>query len=56
MSGSVIVIGAGLGGLSSGIYARLNGYDVRLFEHHSHPGGVAAWWWWGRTSRGCRAI
>ena len=41
---SVIVIGAGLGGLSTGIYGQRNGYQCRIFEHARHPGGVAAQW------------
>ncbi|TXT53754.1 MAG: hypothetical protein BAJATHORv1_120049 [Candidatus Thorarchaeota archaeon] len=41
---SVIVIGAGISGLAAGIYARLNGYEVTIFERHSQPGGVAACW------------
>jgi phytoene desaturase len=41
---SVIIIGAGLGGLSTGIYAQMNGYQSRIFEHARHPGGVAAEW------------
>lgn len=41
---SIIVIGAGLAGLSTGVYARLAGYPVRIFEHQSHPGGVARCW------------
>ncbi|MBI4713200.1 MAG: NAD(P)/FAD-dependent oxidoreductase [Planctomycetes bacterium] len=41
---SVIIIGAGLAGLSAGCYAQLNGYKSRIFEHHSQPGGVAAAW------------
>ena len=41
---SVIVIGAGLGGLSTGIYAQRNGYQCRIFEHAGHPGGVASRW------------
>jgi phytoene desaturase len=41
---SVIIIGAGLGGLSTGCYARMNGYPCRIFEHARHPGGVAAEW------------
>ena len=40
----VIVIGAGLSGLSSGIYAALNGYRVRIFEHANQAGGVTATW------------
>jgi phytoene desaturase len=41
---SVIIIGAGLAGLATGCYAQMNGYKSRIFEHHSHPGGVAAAW------------
>ncbi len=41
---SVIIIGAGLGGLSTGIYAQQNGYQCTIFEHARHPGGVAAQW------------
>jgi phytoene desaturase len=41
---SVIIIGAGLAGLSAGIYARINGFQSQIFEHHSVPGGVAACW------------
>lgn len=40
----VIIIGAGLAGLSAGCYSRMNGYDTRIYEHHSKPGGVAASW------------
>jgi phytoene dehydrogenase-like protein len=40
----VIVIGAGLAGLATGIYARMNGYDARIFEHGRQPGGVSATW------------
>jgi len=41
---SIIVIGAGLGGLSTGIYAQRNGYQCQIFEHARHPGGVASQW------------
>ncbi|MBW2060636.1 MAG: NAD(P)/FAD-dependent oxidoreductase [Deltaproteobacteria bacterium] len=41
---SLIIIGAGLAGLSAGCYARMNGYRSHIFEHHSKPGGVAAAW------------
>lgn len=40
----VIIIGAGLAGLSAGCYSRMNGYDTCIYEHHSEPGGVAATW------------
>jgi phytoene desaturase len=41
---SIIIIGAGLAGLSAGCYAQMNGYRSHIFEYHSKPGGVAAWW------------
>ncbi|MCL4535575.1 MAG: NAD(P)/FAD-dependent oxidoreductase [Bacteroidetes bacterium] len=41
---SVIIIGAGLAGLSVGCYAQMNGYRSHIFEHHSLPGGVATAW------------
>ena len=41
---SIIIIGAGLAGLSTGCYAQMNGYRSRIFEHHAQPGGVAAAW------------
>jgi len=41
---SIIIIGAGLAGLSTGCYARMNGYRSHIYEHHSVPGGVAAAW------------
>lgn len=41
---SIIIIGAGLAGLSAGCYAQMNGYRSRIFEHHTVPGGVAATW------------
>jgi phytoene desaturase len=41
---SVIVIGAGLAGLSAGCYAQMNGYNTRIYEHDTVPGGVAACW------------
>jgi len=41
---SMIIIGAGLAGLSTGCYAQMNGYESKIFEHHTKPGGVAAVW------------
>ncbi|MHA2140996.1 MAG: phytoene desaturase family protein [Candidatus Thorarchaeota archaeon] len=41
---SMIIIGAGLGGLSTGCYAQMNGYKSKIFEYHTKPGGVAAVW------------
>lgn len=41
---SVIIIGAGLAGLAAGVYANLHGYNAKIYEHHSQPGGVVATW------------
>lgn len=41
---SIIIIGAGLGGLSSGVYAQMNGYDSKIFEMHEIPGGCCTAW------------
>ena len=44
MGKSIIIIGAGLAGLSTGCYAQMNGYHTHIFEHHTTPGGVATAW------------
>lgn len=41
---SILIIGAGVGGLSLGCYARMNGYQVRILEMHARPGGVCTSW------------
>lgn len=40
----LVIIGAGLAGLAAGVYAQRNGYQTRIFEHASQPGGVAVSW------------
>jgi phytoene dehydrogenase-like protein len=40
----ILIIGAGLAGLSAGIYAQMNGYQAKIYEHAHQPGGVAATW------------
>lgn len=42
--GSVTVIGGGIAGLATGIYARTSGYDATVFEMHTRPGGVCTAW------------
>jgi len=44
MAGSIIIIGAGMGGLAAGIYGRMNGFTTRIYESHSLPGGQCASW------------
>ncbi len=41
---SVVIIGAGVAGLSVGCYLQMNGYETHIFEHHKKPGGVVAAW------------
>ena len=41
---SIIIIGAGLAGLSTDCYSQMNGYQTHIFEHHTMPGGVATCW------------
>jgi len=41
---SIIIIGAGLAGLSAGCYARMNGYSTKIFEMHNIPGGLCTSW------------
>lgn len=44
MAKSIIIIGAGMGGLSAGIYGRMNGYETRIFEGHAKAGGQCTSW------------
>jgi phytoene dehydrogenase-like protein len=40
MKKSIIIIGAGLAGLSTGCYGQMNGYRSTIFEMHDKAGGV----------------
>ncbi|MBN1375960.1 MAG: NAD(P)/FAD-dependent oxidoreductase [Dehalococcoidia bacterium] len=54
MSKSVIIIGAGMAGLSAGCYGQMNGYETHVFEMHNKPGGLCtAWEKNGYTVDGC---
>ena len=51
---SVIIIGAGIAGLSAGCYLQMNGYRTQIFELHDKPGGLcASWKRKGYTIDGC---
>jgi phytoene dehydrogenase-like protein len=51
---SIIIIGAGLAGLSAGCYAQMNGYRTQIFEMHTLPGGLCtSWKRKGYTFDGC---
>jgi len=40
----LIIVGAGIAGLSAGFYSQLNGLRTTIFEMHSVPGGLCAAW------------
>jgi phytoene dehydrogenase-like protein len=44
MAKSIIIIGAGMGGMATGIYGQLNGYETQIFEMHTKPGGQCTSW------------
>jgi len=44
MAKSIIIIGAGMGGMAAGIYGQMNGYETQIFEMHTKPGGQCASW------------
>jgi phytoene dehydrogenase-like protein len=51
---SILIIGAGIGGLSTGCYARMNDHRATILEMHTGPGGVCtSWGHGGYTFDGC---
>lgn len=40
----IIVIGAGIAGLATGCYAKMNGYETTIYEMDTKPGGVCTSW------------
>lgn len=40
----VLIIGAGIAGLSAASYLQRNGYETEIFEAHSLPGGLCTSW------------
>jgi phytoene dehydrogenase-like protein len=54
---SILIIGAGIGGLSAGCYGQMNGYRTQIFEQHDKPGGLCtSWKRKGYTFDGCIAV
>lgn len=54
MEKSIIIIGAGISGLSAGCYAQMNGYKSEIYELHNLPGGLCtSWQRKGYTFDGC---
>ncbi len=53
-SKKVIIIGAGIAGMSAGCYLQMNGYETEIFESHGSPGGLCtSWKRKGYTIDGC---
>lgn len=51
---TVVIIGAGIGGLAAGCYAQLSGLEAHIFEAHNLPGGLCtSWKRAGYTFDGC---
>jgi phytoene dehydrogenase-like protein len=44
MPKTMIIVGAGMAGLSTGCYAQMNGYKTTIFELHEVPGGLCTAW------------
>ncbi|MHB1128011.1 MAG: phytoene desaturase family protein [Bacillota bacterium] len=44
MGKKVLIIGAGMAGLSAGCYAQMNGYQSEIIEMHDQPGGFCTSW------------
>lgn len=54
MNHKIIIVGAGVAGLSAGIHACRNGYEAEIYEKHNLPGGLCtAWERKGYTFDGC---
>ena len=51
---TIIIIGAGISGLSTGCYGQMNDYRTRIFEMHDKAGGLCtSWKRKGYTINGC---
>ena len=40
----MIIVGAGISGLSTAYYAQMNGFDAEIYEMHDIPGGLCTAW------------
>jgi phytoene desaturase len=40
----IVIIGAGVAGMSAGIYGQLNGFETEIYEMRSNPGGECTGW------------
>lgn len=54
MGKKVVIIGAGIAGLTTGCYLQKSGFETEIFEAHSLPGGLCTSWKKGEyTIDGC---
>ncbi|MDR2801875.1 MAG: NAD(P)/FAD-dependent oxidoreductase [Prevotellaceae bacterium] len=44
MSKKIIIIGAGISGLTAGVYARIAGFEAEIYESHRQAGGNCTGW------------
>lgn len=44
MTETMIIVGAGMAGLSTGCYAQMNGFKSEIYESNRVPGGLCAAW------------
>ena len=44
MGEEIIIVGAGISGLSAGCYAQMNGYKTAIYEMNKIPGGLCTAW------------
>ena len=44
MAKKVIIVGAGIAGLSAGCYLQMNGFETEIYEMHTLPGGLCTSW------------
>ncbi len=44
MGEEIIIVGAGMSGLSAGCYAQMNGYKTAIYEMNKIPGGLCTAW------------
>jgi len=44
MAKKVIIIGAGIAGVSAGCYLQMNGFETEIYEMHTLPGGLCTSW------------
>lgn len=54
MGKNILIIGAGVAGLSAGCYGQMNGFSTKVLEMHNQPGGMCTAWTRGHyTLDGC---